>query len=687
MTEGEGPVKRLWTAQQRQFALWTPVMIGIGVWVRLGLSWSIPFWAVLLALGFGGAVSVHFRRSGSEFRTLTSAALVFVVIGVFAGSLRVMLVDAPVLESDFQGEVTGRVIATDRSRSGSPRVVLDGLSLAGVHSSAVPKRMRLTLIDADETLIIGSVISVIGTVGPPAGPAAPGAFDFSRQAFFRQIGGVGYVRGNVEIRQLPEGKSLWLQRVRSDISKELRAGITGEEGAVAAALIVGDRSHISDNVTNALRDSGLAHLLAISGLHIGLMSALTFWLVRFALALLPNFASRFPIRKIAALAGLGAAGGYLALAGFGVATQRAFIMSAVAFTAILLDRPAVTARGLAAAACIVLLFRPESLFEAGFQMSFAAVAVLIAGYEVTRGFWRRRAQLQAIHQRIFTGIIATMATSVMAGAATAPFAVYHFNRLVAYGLPANLFATPVMGLWIMPTIILTAVIAPFGFAGLGLALLGWGIGYVLCIADFVAGLEGAAGSIPAGSPTAFAAIIFAGLWLVIWRGPLRIVSILPFLVGVFLWRGIDQPDVLISEGARLVAARADNGSLWVSRERKSGYSAETWLRRNGEGNTSQSQAYKRRDWKCSRTHCLGVARFGKQIILFRNSSNRKVIEYCRNGAIVIVPKIFVSQELKTQCTVIDRAVLDSASSVSVTLASRSKALINVARATSLGDNQ
>ena len=599
--------------------------------------------------------------------------------------VRVALIDAPVLTDGFRGSVTGRVIAADRSRSDAPRVMLDHLSLAGVHQSAVPERVRITLVDASEAPEIGAVVSVDGILGPPSGPAAPGAFDFSRQAFFREIGAVGYARGAVTIVAPPDDtRALWLTRLRTQIAEALRKRIGGDEGAVAAALIVGDRSAISDETTEALRDSGLAHLLAISGLHIGLMSTLMFWLVRFGLALMPTFASRVAIRKIAAVAGLAAAGGYLALAGFGVATQRAFIMAAVAFTAILLDRPAVTARGLAAAACLVLLLRPESLFEAGFQMSFAAVAALVAGFEVTQRFWSKQTENRSLVRRVWSGLMATVATSVMAGAATAPFAAYHFNRLVAYGLPANVMATPLMGLLIMPAIILTAALAPFGLAGIGLAVLGWGIGYILWVAEAVAGLEGAAMSVPAGTPLALALIVFGGLWLVIWRGVLRFFAIPIMVLGVALWRGTVQPDVFIAEDARLIAARDDAGALWVSRERTSSYSAETWLRRSGEGTVSQEDAYDHRIWTCSKTSCSGETQDGTPIFLIRNRSRRALDKACAANAIVIAPRLFDRADDVRPCTMIDRRILDGASSIAISLRDGSRPAIEVATPTRLG---
>jgi len=368
------------------------------------------------------------------------------------------------------------------------------------------------------------------------------------------------------------------------------------------------------------------------------MSALSFWLVRLLLALMPVFASRIAIRKVAAVAGLLAA-------------------------------------------------RPESLFEAGFQMSFAAVAALVAGYEVIQPFWRRRAEYAGWIQKFLTGLMATIATSVIAGAATAPFAAYHFNRLVAYGLPANVLATPVMGLWIMPMVILSAILAPFGLAGVGLALLGLGIGYILWVAEWIANLDGAAWSVPAGSPIALSLIVFGGLWLAIWRGWLRCGALVLIFAGVLSWDRGERPDLLISEGAELVAGVTEQQKLWISRERKSGYSAETWLRRAGEGDISQQEAFDRRQWECNRYQCVGMTNDSTSVILIRNRSRRHLVEACTAGAIVIAPKIFKQNGAQRSCTLIDRSILDRASSIAVTLRVGSRPLIEIAEPTQLGKDQ
>ena len=688
MAEGRVPVKRLWDAQHRRYALWCPAFVGIGVWVRLESGWVVlpPLSLVsLFLLGCGGYFAAW--RRGMALGVFLSAGIGLVATGYLAGMLRIASVDAPVLTGDFRGQVTGRIVAVDRSRSEVPRVTLDRLKLSGLHVSATPRKIRVSLIDLKTPPKVGSVIVLRAVLSPPAGPAAPGAFDFSRQAFFRQIGAVGYARGGLSILESESGRSLWLAKLRSEISLALRTRIEGDAGAVAAALIVGEKSHITAKTTQDLRDSGLAHLLAISGLHIGLMSTLMFWLVRFGLALLGGFASRVPIKKIAAVAGLAAAAGYLALAGFGVATQRAFVMAAVAFTAILLDRPAVTFRGLAAAACVVLLARPESLFEAGFQMSFSAAAALVAGYEATKSYWRSRAENPSLVARFFTALQATAMTSIVAGAATMPFAAYHFNRLVAYGLPANILATPVMGLWIMPGIILTAVLIPFGLSGMGLAVLGWGIGYILWIANYIASFEGAAWSVPAGESSALAIITFGGLWLFIWRGPLRTFALIPLIFGVLLWRNTLHPDLFISEQAQLIAGRLDDGSLWVSRKRSSGYSAETWLRRSGEGDTEQVEAFNRRKWRCAKNLCQGTTTNNTKVFLIRNRSFSAVKKLCTEGAIIIAPKIQFSSNQTMHCTIIDRAVIGSASSLSVRLSAGTRPLIETASPTAFKGDQ
>jgi len=246
----------------------------------------------------------------------------------------------------------------------------------------------------------------------------------------------------------------------------VRAALPGETGAIAAALMTGDRGGIPQDVTNAMRDSGLAHVLAISGLHMVIMAGTVFWLVRALLALSPSLALRFPIKKWAAAIALLAAAFYLALSGAAVPTVRAWIMMSIFLIAVMLDRPALTMRNVALAALAILIVEPESLFDPSFEMSFAAVIGLVALYEwLSR---RDRARLRDVSPvwrglRFGGGLVFGAAmTTIVAGTAVAPFAVYHFHRMSHFGLMANMIAAPLISLLIMPMAVIALIAMPFG---------------------------------------------------------------------------------------------------------------------------------------------------------------------------------------------------------------------------------
>ncbi len=603
-------------------------------------------------------------------------ALLGILTGLVAAEIRVRDVGAPVLNAPYRGTIEGRVIGADRSRSGAPRLLLDQIRIGGPD---IPERVRLTLISVDEAPEIGAHVSLNATLDAPPGPPEPGAFDFSMQAYFDRIGAVGYARGQPQITARPDNPpfALRVDRFRAKIATGVESRIGGAAGGVAAALMVGDRSAIPEETRQALRDSGLAHLLAISGLHVGLLSALVFWSVRLALALIPGLAERRPIRKYAAVAGLVGAGIYLILSGASVTTQRAFVMAAVAFCAILIDRAPITMRGLAAAAILILLMRPESLFEAGFQMSFGAVAALVASYEATRGFWRKRAQMTDWRAKLLTFALATLMTSVVAGIATAPFAAYHFNRIVVWGLPANLLATPLMGIWIMPCVILAGLLAPFGLADLALKPLGIGIDYIIYVASWFGGLEDAITGVTAGTPTALCLIVLGGLWLTIWRGGMRFAGMIFAVGGIGVWMMADRPALIIADNAALISGIGEDGQRWVSRPRAETYAAEMWLRRDGRRDADRSAAYARREWRCTTRRCTGWtsgAGGDRRVIFLRKGGAQS--QDCPDGAVLIATTDIAPEG---GCTVIDATLLRNASSIAVHLPADAPPVLRFAR--------
>ena len=283
--------------------------------------------------------------------------------------------------------------------------------------------------------------------------------------------------------------------------------LDGDTGAVAAALIMGQRGSISEETLTAMRDAGLAHLLAISGLHMGLVAGLLFFTVRGSLALVAPLTLQRPIKKWAALAALVGVFGYLLLAGAPVPTQRAFVMTGLVLVGVMLDRTAISLRLVAWAAAVVLLLRPESIVGASFQMSFAAVLALVAFYEVAGAKMRVWFGGAGTLRRLALYVAGVGFTTLIAGLATLPFAIHQFNRVAVFGMAANLVAVPLTGLWIMPWAVLALVLMPVGLEAAALVPMGWGVDGMLAVAQTVAAWPGAAISVRAMPMAGLAAIV------------------------------------------------------------------------------------------------------------------------------------------------------------------------------------
>jgi competence protein ComEC len=580
--------------QRPALALWTPVLFGFGIAGYFASPVEPQGW-MLVALGAGAAVALALLRgAGPVARVLLLAALL-PGLGFGAAALRSRQVAAPILPYPMMVTVEGRVIGLDRSASDRPRVLLDRVVIYGVEAGETPARVRVSLDPATPDDVLRPGLRLIGQarLSPPAAPAEPGGFDFRRLAWFERIGAVGYARTPM-LEAARSDVHDWRQfafRARMAASAHIQARVPGQSGAFAAAILTGDRSGIDRSVEEALRVSNLYHIVSISGLHMTLLAAAVFALIRHGLALVPRLALGWPLKKVAAVVALAAAGVYLVISGAEVPAQRSYVMTATVLVAVLLDRPAITMRAVALAALVVLALAPESLTQAGFQMSFAATIALVGAYEALRGrgWWQ---QMQtAPGWRLARPIVAVALTSLVAGSATAPIAAFHFNQVAQYGLVANLLAVPAMGTVVMPAAVIAVVVAPLGLDWLPFQLVGLGMGYIIAVADFVAGLGGAVVGVPAGPPESLGLIATGGLLLVLWIGRGRWAGLAPVALGVLLWAGHPRPDLLIAETGRLFGFSTPAGRV-LSSASGNGFAAESWLEDDGDLVT-QAAAYER----------------------------------------------------------------------------------------------
>jgi competence protein ComEC len=367
------------------------------------------------------------------------------------------------------------------------------------------------------------------------------------------------------------------------LADRVKARLPGETGGFAAAIMAGDRSGIDQDTLTALRVSNLAHLLAISGLHMALLTGFVFSSLRLGFAAVPRVGLRVPAKKVSAVGALIAGGGYLALSGGNVATERAFIMVGVMFCAILVDRRALSLRAVAIAALLVLAVQPEAMLGPGFQMSFAATTALVAVFNLVREYEF------SLGHRWLQPVFALFLSSLVAGLATAPIAAAHFNQIAHYGLIANLLSVPLMGVLVIPSAVLAACLMPFGLDFLALWAMGFGLDWILGVATWVSSLDGARGMVPTPGTSVLPMIALGALFVILWQGRWRVLGTVPILAGFAVWAMTDRPAVLISDTGSLVGVMTDNGRA-LNREQGAGFVALNWLENDGDPR-SQATAF------------------------------------------------------------------------------------------------
>lgn len=587
--------------QRRVWPVWLSIAFGGGIAVYFALSVE-PAWfagAAAFALAFAGAVVARGRDAALAVCILLCAA----AAGFAAAQFRTAQVAGTMLPAALERALYVGVIDQIELLPAGQRVTLRDVDIKDLPRDQTPARMRIKTVVNQPDLRIGQKIGGVASLNAPAGPAAPGAFDFRRQAFFAELGATGFGFGRLKILKEPaEAGRLhgllaaaadWIGTTRGAIAQRIRAQLPGETGALAIALTVGDQTALRSADLNVMRDSGLAHLLSISGLHIGLAAGLFFFSIRFALAFVPPIALRYPVKKWAAVAAIVAALLYAGLAGWTTPTQRSVIMAGIAFLAIILDRSPISLQLVAWAAFLVLLFQPDSLLGASFQMSFAAVFALVVVFERLGPWFARRrqswgegvswdARILNTLSWLWISLSATVATSFIAGLATLPFALYHFDRISVYGVVANAIAVPLTGFVIMPAAALSLILMPFGLESWPLAVMGWGCDALLAVARCVAAWPGAVALVPA--PAIFSLPLFAIglLWLGLVRGWPRWAGLAVLLVGLSTAWLSERPDLLVAPSGKLVAFRAPEGDLILSASRAERLVRETWLRRNGQ---------------------------------------------------------------------------------------------------------
>lgn len=651
-------------AQRGRLFLWIPVCLSLGI----GLYFLIDFEPMAGLVQILCAVNAGLFVFAAIDRNTTSAMLlrasVIILLGFLLAVLRSHLVAEPVLGWRYYGPIEGVIVGIDRSNANRPRVTLTELDLGKISKPRTPAFIRVSL-HSDiglNNLRPGARVRTTGNIAPPTGPVEPGGFDFQQYAWFKRLGAVGYSREPVELIAGPELNSyaLRLFDLRMRIAAHVRSQIDGQTGAFAAAIVTGDRSAIDPAMLDDLRASNLAHLLAISGLHMGLLVGFIFGLVRYGFALVPVIALHYPTKKIGAVLALITGFAYLQISGAAVATERAFIMVGVMLVGVLLDRPAITLRAVAMAATVLLVFRPESLLQAGFQMSFAATTALVASFEFLK-YQRHWQAVQFGKARIFQPFVALFIASLIAGAATAPFAAFHFNQFSQFGLIANLGSVPVMGLLVMPSAVVAGLLTPFGLESLPFWVMGHGVDWILGVAHFVAGLDGSVRYVPKGSNYVLPLFAFGAVLFILWHGIGRLLGPVLCMIAFGIWIVTPRPDVLISATGRLLGV-VQNQKRALNRDRGNGFSARVWLENDGDKIEQVLAADRYADFSDEMMMDIGTVKLG--YLWSKKAQFSELENYCQNTDILISPNW--KQDLSGDCIHISQSYLRYNGSVAIT---------------------
>lgn len=579
--------------ERDRWVLWSAVGFGLGIGIYFALPFEPPMWIGPSLAGVTGLAAVLSRARPAPL-LISAGAVAIVAAGFAAAQVRAAMVATPLLERRIGPTIITGEIERFESLTNGSRIVIADVGVAELARAETPQRVRISLRGQQPAMKAGDTIRVRGVLMPLPAPSAPGAFDFQRQSFFQGLGAVGFAYGRATVTREArgsEGLPAAIARARQRIGERIDDHLKDATGAVAVALMTGERGAIPAPVMTAIRDSGLAHLLAISGLHMGLMAGVLFAVSRGLLALVPTVALRYPIKKIAAVMAIAGAAAYAALTGANVPAQRALLMVGLVMLAVILDRRGLSMRGVAWAAIVILALSPESLVSVSFQLSFAAVVALIAVYEGVSELRRRRGDAPGSgpgRVALYLGGVAL--TTLVAGAATAPFAAFHFNQFAGYGLAANLIAVPITALWVMPWAVAAFALMPFGLELLALAPMGWGIDLVIRVALAVSSWPGAVSRVPAMPGWSIVAITLGGLWLCLWQTAWRYAGIAMIAVGLAGLLTARPPDLLIDADGTLAAIRTADGNLTFSTLRANRFSREAWLRRYSQSEEGLSWA-------------------------------------------------------------------------------------------------
>jgi len=578
----------------------------------------------------------------------------------------VSLLHGHVLEREDQpAEARMRLtLAVRDAESGIARKVRVNVPLESLGEGGVPAG-----------LAEGAVVRLRARLMPPASPMLPGSYDFARAAWFKGLSATGTMVGTLEVLT-PASDADGIAVLQRRLAEHVRSQVAGSPGAIAAAFASGDRGSISEADEIAMRDSGLTHLLSISGLHVSAVIAAAYFVAMRLLALWPALALRVRLPVVAAGTGALAGVGYTLLTGAEVPTVRSCIAALLVLGALALGRDALSLRMVALAAIFVLLLWPESAIGPSFQMSFAAVLAIIALAASTpvRAFLAAREEPWWAH----TGrrVIMLFVTGVVIELALMPIVLFHFHRAGLYGALANVIAIPLVTFVSMPLIALGLMLDLVGAGAPAWWLVERSLALLLAIAHFTAGQAGAVKLMPQISGLAIGLFVAGGLWLALWSGRERLAGLVPVGVASVLVAVTPIPDLLVAGDGRQVGITVPGPDgetrLLALRDSRSSYTRDNLMELAGVS-AAPIPIDQWESARCSSAFCtLALTRGGREWVLLLGRGRDQVEERALSAACaeadIVVSERFLPRSCRPRWLKADRRYLQRSGGLAILLA-------------------
>jgi competence protein ComEC len=633
--------------EERRFFLWIPVAAIGGVALNLVADREPVLWLPALLAALFAAFAVLARARPLARGLLIGAAAL--AAGFLAMGLRTARVETPMLDHVRIVSLQGFVEEVDIRPVGA-RLVLAVVDAGDMPANLAPRRVRVTTRKAPD-IAAGDYVSLKARLLPPSPAVQPGGYDFARDAYFSGVGAVGSTLGAIRLLPAPRDAS-WRQKLdaaidqaRNRLALRVNAIIGGDEGAIAAAMVTGKRDFLSNDAKDLIREAGIFHIITISGVQMTLVAGIFFFVVRRLLALSPMLALSYPIKKWAAGAAMLGSFAYDLATGSRVGTERALIMTLIVLGAVILDRRALTMRNLALAVLAIVALEPEAILGVSFQLSFAAVAALVAVMEARlaqreigrdpylpqRGKPPRRGAL-VVHliERPASLLVATFCATC----ATASFMAYHFHDLSPYVLIGNPLTLTVIELFAVPGALLGAALYPLGLDAWVWLYVGAGIRFILWAARFIAEAPGSTLHLRAFAPYALPCLSLAVLSVTLWRSWTFRAMAIPF-AALGLVGALNGPryDAILAPSGDLAAVRDADGRLQVVGKRFNAFAAEQWL--TADGDERDPASARDPDAPCDRVGCIAALPEGQSLSVVIDRAAFE--EDCARAAVVISP--------------------------------------------------